>query len=165
MADEEENEQPKKSPLRFVLLAVAVVVLGAGGFVGWSLFVKGEGDGDGSATQASPSGSKRVEQTPGVIFPLESFIVNLLDRSGSGKRYLKVTIELEVENDQDSILLQKHKTRLRDTIILLLSSQSLKEINTMEGKLHLKQSLLTRVNQILGGRVVQRLYFTEFVVQ
>jgi flagellar basal body-associated protein FliL len=35
----------------------------------------------------------------------------------------------------------------------------------MEGKLELKQALLSRINQALGEGIVQRIYFTEFVVQ
>jgi flagellar basal body-associated protein FliL len=35
----------------------------------------------------------------------------------------------------------------------------------MEGKLELKQTLLSRMNQILGDGVVRRIFFTEFVVQ
>jgi len=62
-------------------------------------------------------------------------------------------------------LLQGQKAQIRDTILLLLSSQSYAEISSMEGKLELKQSLLVRINQLLGGKKVRRLYFTEFVVQ
>jgi flagellar basal body-associated protein FliL len=35
----------------------------------------------------------------------------------------------------------------------------------MDGKLELKQALLSRINRALGGTVVRKLYFTEFVVQ
>jgi flagellar protein FliL len=59
----------------------------------------------------------------------------------------------------------KHQIQLRDSIILLLSSQGFEEISTVEGKLGLKQELLSRVNQILGQGAVSRIYFTEFVVQ
>ncbi len=173
MDDNQENAQPKKLPVTMILLAVIVVLLGAGGFLGWNLLIKDENNGKENSTEASESVSNKksesvsykMEQTVGVICPLESFIVNLLDKSGSGKRYLKITIKLEVGNEKLSHMIKKSEVQLRDTIILLLSGQSFKEINSMEGKLRLKQSLLTKVNQILGGRIVRRLYFTEFVVQ
>ncbi|MBW2492045.1 MAG: flagellar basal body-associated FliL family protein, partial [Deltaproteobacteria bacterium] len=100
-----------------------------------------------------------------IICPLMSFVVNLLDHKGVGKRYLKVTIQLEVEKEEHKMLIENHIPQLRDTILLLLSSQTLKEINTMEGKLELKQALLSRMKQILGDGIVRRIYFTEFVVQ
>jgi flagellar FliL protein len=88
-----------------------------------------------------------------------------MDKQGVGKRYLKITMELEVNKEEDKLLIENHNAQIRDTILLLLSSQSLKEINTMEGKLELKQNLLSRMGQILGDGVIHRIYFTEFVVQ
>lgn len=165
MNDNQENAQPKKSPVAMILLAVIVVLLGAGGFLGWNLLIKDDNNGKENSTEASESVSNKMEQTVGIICALESFIVNLMDKSASGKRYLKITIKLEVGNEKRSLMIKKHEVQLRDTIILLLSGQSFKDINSMEGKLRLKQSLLTKINQILGGRIVRRLYFTEFVVQ
>lgn len=165
MNDNQENAQPKKSPVAMIVLAVIVVLLGAGGFLGWNLLIKDDNNGKENSTEASESVSNKMEQTVGIICALESFIVNLMDKSASGKRYLKITIKLEVGNEERSLMIKKHEVQLRDTIILLLSGQSFKDINSMEGKLRLKQSLLTKINQILGGRIVRRLYFTEFVVQ
>ena len=88
-----------------------------------------------------------------------------MDKQGVGKRYLKITMELEVNKEEDKLLIENHNAQIRDTVLLLLSSQSLKEINTMEGKLELKQNLLSRMGQILGDGVIRRIYFTEFVVQ
>ena len=100
-----------------------------------------------------------------IICPMKSFVVNLLDKRGVGRRYLKVTIEVEVGKETDKQLIESNDPQLRDTILLLLSNQTLSEINTMEGKLALKQELLSRMVQILGEGVVRRIYFTEFVVQ
>ena len=100
-----------------------------------------------------------------ITFPLKSFIVNLMDKKGVGKRYLKVTMEIEVNGEEHRKMVERYKPQLRDTILLLLSSQILKDINTMEGKLELKQALLSRMNRITGEGIIQRVYFTEFVVQ
>ena len=100
-----------------------------------------------------------------IVHPLDAFIVNLTDKAGLGKRYLKATIILEVGSEEDKKMLERHKPQLRDTILLLLSSQSINEVNTMEGKIELKQILVSKINQVLGEGIVHRLYFTEFVVQ
>lgn len=152
---EEEQAPPKKSKLKMIIIAVVVMLIGVGGFVGYSKYKKGK---------AAEAESKKEKQVS-IICPLKSFVVNLLDKRGVGKRYLKVTIDLEVEKEEHILLIENHNPQLRDTILLLLSSQTLKEINTMEGKLELKQALLTRMRQILGDGVVRRIYFTEFVVQ
>ena len=151
----EKEQAPKKSKLKLIIIAVVVLLIGAGGFVGYSMYIKGK------KTKAEAEENVKVS----IICPLKSFVVNLLDTRGVGKRYLKVTIQLEVGKEEDRLLIENRNPQLRDTILLLLSSQTLKEINTMEGKLELKQALLSRMKQILGDGVVQRIYFTEFVVQ
>jgi flagellar FliL protein len=162
--DAQQEIEPKKSFLKFIILGVMVVVLGAGGYVGWKHFKgnKNEDTKETQTTKAQPS--KKGDETK-IVFPLESFIVNLADKAGLGKRYLKVTVALEVRDEENKKIVERYTAELRDTILLLLSSQSFTEISTMEGKLELKQALLSRINHSLGGGVVQRLYFTEFVVQ
>ena len=153
--DAEEEQAPKKSKLKLIIIAMVVLLIGAGGFIGYSKYKKGK------AAKAEAKTTEKVS----IICPLKSFVVNLLDKKGVGKRYLKVTIQLEVGKEEDKLLIENNNPQLRDTILLLLSSQTLKEINTMEGKLELKQALLSRMKQILGDGVVRRIYFTEFVVQ
>ena len=153
--DTEKEQTPKKSKLKLIIIGVVVLLIGAGGFVGYNEYKKGK------AAKAEASNTEKVS----IICPLKSFVVNLLDIKGDGKRYLKVTIQLEVGKEEDKLLIENHNSQLRDTILILLSSQTLKEINTMEGKLELKQALLSRLKQILGDGVVRRIYFTEFVVQ
>jgi len=159
--EEEQEPQPKKPFLKFIVLGVIVIAVGAGGYLGWDLLVKGKKEEAG--TPKSRPQIRREEV--GIIYPLESFIVNLMDKTGLGKRYLKVKIIIEIGGEEAKKVVDGQKPQLRDTILLLLSSQSFKEINTMEGKLELKQALLSRINQTLGEGIVQRIYFTEFVVQ
>jgi flagellar FliL protein len=153
--DAKEGQAPKKSKLKLIIIAAIVLLLGAGGFFGYSKVKKN--------TEAKAATEKAIKVS--IICPLKSFVVNLLDKSGVGKRYLKVTIEVEVGKEEDKLLIDGHNPQLRDTILLLLSNQTLNEINTMEGKLELKQEILSRMKQILGEGVVHRIYITEFVVQ
>jgi flagellar protein FliL len=150
-----------KSFLRFIVVGVAIVVLGVAGFEGWRLFVKGSE----SETPATSAPSETKEKEASIAFPLEPFIVNLMDRSGLGRRYLKVAIVLELDGEAGKQRVEAHSPELKDTILLLLSSQFFEDISTVEGKLELKQALISRVNQVLGDAVVRRIYFTEFVVQ
>jgi len=156
-----EEEQPKRSFSKLIILGVLVIVLGAGGFLGWNMFVKGSK----SEAQVSEVDPHKKEKEETAAYPLDSFIVNLMDKSGSGKRYLKVGMILEIGNQEQGVMVEKCKSQIRDTILLLLSSKSFREISTMEGKLELKRELLSRINQILDEVIVSRIYFTEFVVQ
>jgi flagellar FliL protein len=159
MAEEKEEvkegqeEKPKKSKLKLIIIVGLVLLLGVAGFIGYSKYKKANGN--------KPEKKERVS----IIIPLKSFVVNLFDKKGIGKRYLKISMELEVGSEEDRTKVENNVPRLRDTVLILLSSQTLKEINTMEGKLELKNAIILRMNQILGNRTVQRIYFTEFVVQ
>ena len=150
---EGEEEKPKKSKLKLIIIGVLILFLGAGGFFGYSKYKK--------ANENKAEKKKQVS----IIIPLKSFVVNLFDKKGIGKRYLKISMELEVSKEEDKVKVENNIPQLRDTILILLSSQTLKEINTMEGKLELKNAIALRMNQILGNKTVHRIYFTEFVVQ
>jgi len=161
-----EEKPPKKSPLNLIImLVVAVVVLGAGGYFGYDQFMK---KGTAKAEDGSPETRRAIEKkeiAASIVYPIEPFIVNLLDKTGLGKRYLKITIELELMGKEAKLVADAQQTRLKDTILMLLSGLAFNEINTIEGKLDLKQSLLSRINQVLGAGIVRRIYFTDFVVQ
>ena len=120
---QEEIVQPKGSYVKFIVLGVLVIVLGGGGFIGWNFIMK---DGD-RGSLASIKKSQTQENTPGLTHPLESFIVNLMDKAGLGKRYLKVNILLEVDGEKEEAIVAQYTPQLRDTILLQLSSRSYSE--------------------------------------
>ena len=151
--EEKEEEKPKKSKLKRIIIGVIVLFLGAGGFFGYSKYKK------------SDEKETVKEEQVSIIIPISSFVVNLFDKKGIGKRYLKISMELEVAKEEDKLKIDNNIPQIRDTVLILLSSQTLKDINTMEGKLELKHAILLRMNQILGNETVRRIFFTEFVVQ
>jgi flagellar protein FliL len=153
--------QPKKFPLKLIILGGLVIVLVAGGFFVWNMHMK-ESKTEAQVFETIP---QKIEKEEAAAYPLDSFIVNLMDKTGLSKRYLKVGMILEIGKQEQGMILDKYKPQMRDTILILLSSKSFIEINTMEGKLELKQALLSRLNQILGSVIVRRIYFQEFVVQ
>ena len=151
----EEVQPPPKSKLKLIVLASTVLLLGVGGFFGWKWYA--------GRILASETTQKPEEMN--IVYPLKSFIVNLADKKGVGKRYLKLTLEVEVAGEEQRALVNHKVPQLRDTILLMLSSRTIEEITSMEAKLELKQVLLARMNRAIGKNVIQRLYFTEFVVQ
>jgi len=161
--DSKEKPPAKKFSFKLIILLLIVVVLGAGGYMGWRFYGKGETEENKKESPAKDPKGKQGEVR--INCPLETFIVNLMDNAGLGKRYLKAQIILEVGSEEARNMVSNYQPQLRDTILLLLSSQSFDEINTVDGKLELKQELLLRANQVFGKAIVQRVYFTDFVVQ
>jgi len=113
--------------------------------------------------EASPARAAEVQPAPGAVLALEPFLVNLADPET--RRYLKIKVELEVDQAKSLKELEKSLPRLRDALILLLGSKTYKEVASPEGKLRLKEEMLARLSQIPGGKKIRQVFFTEFVAQ
>ena len=55
--------------------------------------------------------------------------------------------------------------KIKDSILILLSSKTFKDIYTVEGKFKLRDEITTRINRFLVTGQVRSIYFTEFVIQ
>ncbi|OXS29448.1 MAG: flagellar basal body protein FliL [Desulfovibrio sp. MES5] len=121
-----------------------------------------------SGGQNAAGGDGRIERqsdlprSGGMVLPLPSITVNLSDPTG--RRYLKMSMEVEVNADV-SAALQANNARIRDAIIMLLAGKNYADIATPDGKVLLKAEVAARLNQILGAQRVIRVYFTDFVVE
>jgi flagellar FliL protein len=162
----EETQSPpeakKKNTKLIIIIAAVCVVVVVAAFVGFKL-LGSEGGKSGKAETAQGHGGGDGEVSLATMFHLEPFILNLTDHG----RYLKVTIELEISDESYKMTVQQKVPQLRDTIITLVGSKSIKAISSPEGKFQLKDELLFRANQIMGLEkdIFKNLYFTEFVMQ
>ncbi|RLB14638.1 MAG: flagellar basal body protein FliL [Deltaproteobacteria bacterium] len=161
---EQEEESPdKKSPMKLIILAVVLVLLLGGGAFAWKSgmlnSVLGGEDKDKTA--------KTVKEDPkhdiGPVYALAPFIVNL--NEPLGKRYLKVKVEIELDNGKMQSEMEKRLPQFRDGILTLLSSKSYKDISDLSGKYELRAEILGMVNGYLKTGKVRNVYFTEFIVQ
>ncbi|MCL0044982.1 flagellar basal body-associated FliL family protein [Nitrospinaceae bacterium] len=108
-----------------------------------------------------PKPAKKVKKD--LMFHLEPFIVNLA-KSG-GNRFLKVTVSLEMSSPEVRPGLKKNIQKVTDSILLLLSTKTFKDVYSVQGKFTLKGEITTRVNQFLTEGQVKGAYFTEFIIQ
>ncbi len=173
MAEENEKETSENesggSKLKLIIIAVvALGILGGGGFAGWTMFLKDKEEkppelATTDAAQTAGAGA----QDPNVfgqIFEMETFVVNLSD--GGGKRYLKTKIALEyIANEHIQAELSGRLPQLRDTILLVLSSKNMEEVQALDGKIAIRGELIMRLNQLIKQGRIRNLYFTEFVIQ
>ena len=108
-----------------------------------------------------PKPAKKVKKD--LMFHLDPFIVNLA-KSG-GNRFLKVTVSLEMSSPEVRLGLKKNIQKVTDSILLLLSTKTFKDVYSVQGKFTLKGEITTRVNQFLTEGQVKGAYFTEFIIQ
>ena len=158
---EQESEEQGGGMMRLLILVVPTLLVGlAGGyFIGSSITESEESE----KSKLGPEIQIMKEPDIGQMFQLEPFVVNLNEPRGN--RYLKTTIQLEMEGDTLQSELERRQAQMRDIILALLTSKTTKELQQLEGKFHLREELLSRLNQLLVSGKIKRVYFTEFVIQ
>lgn len=109
------------------------------------------------------TGLTSLEEGIGPIYPLEPIVVNL--SSEGAKRYLKITLNLELDSPEVVKEMNDLKPRLLDSLITLLSSKKLSDIEGMEGKDNLRREILAQFNKRLSRGKVTGVYFGEFIIQ
>lgn len=152
----------KRGLIKWGIIGVAVLMVIGGGAFGYKVFSKKGGDGGGHPEKGAIAGEGE-KGAPGHMIPLESFVVNLLDASEI--KYLKVTINLEVDSEKGSAEVQERMPQIRDALLMLLTSKTSDDVKDIGGKLKLQDEMVSRVNNYLREGKVKAVYFTEFVMQ
>ena len=154
----EEDAGGKKSFLKWIIIAVvAFVLMGGGVFLGIKMKLLPLA---GTETVAV---TEKPEEDMGKMYPLDTFIVNLA--GGKGKRYLKVKMDLELDHEKVEQEIKMKMSRIRDRILMLLSSKSFQQIESMEGKDTLREEIIARISGLVTSGKIRSVYFTDFVVQ
>ena len=175
-APEAESEAPaqKRSKKKLIIMLVALLLLlGGGGYMAWYMFMApsessllglfGGGSAKETSAEALKSSASDIKEIRGQVVTLAPFLVNLADPLG--RRYIKLSMDVEVRESSDVATLNAGMPRVRDSILMILSSKTFEDISTTEGKILLKSDIINRINQILGGPRVIQVYFTDLVIQ
>ncbi len=164
MADDDKGAKKSGKLKWIILLLILLLLLGGGGFVAWKFFLdKPDTESPQAQTEQSAGSGGEVSPKDAQVVSLPTFLVNLADPLG--RRYIKLTLDVELVNPAAGAQLEGAMPRVRDAIILLLSSKSYADLAPLENKLLLKNEIVTRLNQVLGGSKVLRVYFTDMVIQ
>jgi flagellar FliL protein len=188
MADAPEAEEGKKKKkggfLKYVILVVLLLVLGGGGYFAYLKFfaakppapaaeAPAEGQPAAEEKKAEEAHAPKAEEkkaegghggkdkAPSNNVPLPAFVVNLADPNA--RRYLKVVLDVEMTGNPE--LLEANMPKIRDALLMLLSSKTSQDLGTLEGKILLRKEIVDRLNQAIGQAKVARVYFTDFVIQ
>lgn len=162
----EQEEPKKKSKFKLILiLLIILIVVGGGAAAYFLIFAKkpAEGNAGQMAVDTTPKKPNAGGTQIGPLYSFDTFIVNLADPGGI--RYLKVSMQAELDSDKLADEIEKRKPQIRDIILTVLSSKTYAEVSTAQGKLALKQEIMRRINLTLTSGAVKGIYFTEFVSQ
>lgn len=118
----------------------------------------------------APANTGQAQQgkgTPNYLDLNPPFVVNLNDNSGI--RFLQVGVSVMTYDKQNLQLVKNNMPVVRNSLMLLFSSQKFADIKTREGKLKLQHEALQVVQKALanitGKPVIDKLYLSSLVGQ
>lgn len=154
-----------------VLIPLALLTATAGGWLAYSqhAWVTHLAASTFSATSGlfgASSGAEDDAGAPveyGLFMEMQGLVVN---PSGTeGRRYLMAHIGFE-SDEQDALEeLKDREIVVRDVILRLLGRRTVAELSASEQRAELKEELRTAVNDVLQEGAIDRLYFTQYVLQ
>jgi len=175
---------PKGSALKAWLPAIAAIVLAPAGSFAVSQFVllprmqqklaapvveRGAAD-NASAPTADEGGKKdsKDEKAGGAAasnYEFNNVVVNLAGTMGT--RYLKTSFVVTAADKSGNIktVFDGQKAKLTDITLNVLSSLTLADLEEPGAKNVLREKLVAAYNQALDKRVVDQVYFSDFVIQ
>ena len=147
------------------LLVLLIVAIGGGLFMMWSkVSALDQAVNPPIQDESQEAIEEESEEAKiGPVIPLESFIANLADPGGN--RFLRVTMELELENDDLTKEMEKRLPQIRDCILMILPTRTYQDIQTVEGKIALRTEIIAKLNALFKKEAISNIYFTEFVTQ
>lgn len=105
---------------------------------------------------------EKFGDTP-MIYTMDKFTVNL---SGLPKRTIRVQVNLDMISPVafQEIMDFEYRAKARDKIVKILTDKTVDDLESIQGKLFLKDKIVAEVNQILHKGLVKDVYFTDFVM-
>ena len=154
--------------LMFLVMGIfllVMIIMGAGFFALWSRISSFDQAMSPQSVEKSEELAKEDKKVyvKRPTYLMDTFIVNLSDPKG--KRYLRITMDLEMSKEKLREEIEMRAPQIRNAILMILPTWTVEGVQSIEGKLALRDEIMAEVNNILSKGSITNLYFTEFVVQ
>ena len=168
--DVEVEAVPKKKGLsgkKLVLFVVLPLLLVGGGGAG--AYFSGLLDSVLGVEQAEEGGKDETDvdaeaMAPSVFHELPTMLVNL-NEAGKRANYLKISIKLELTNEEDVASVTTIQPRIIDRFQVYLRELRVEDLEGSAGMQRLREELLNRVNKVAHPVQVRDVLFAELLVQ
>lgn len=151
--------------LQLVFAIVNFMMMGAGGYMVYASTMGWENPSitEEMAERELASTSGEVELAP-LVYTMDKFTVNL---DGEPKRTIRLEINLQMlgKDGFEEVMEPENRAKARDRIVRLLNDNTFNDLESIQGKLFLKDKIAGEVNGILRRGVVKDVFFSDFVVQ
>ncbi|MDC8830496.1 flagellar basal body-associated protein FliL [Alteromonas gilva] len=175
MAEEELQieEGGKKSKLMLIII-IAVVLIGGGGAAYFFLFAGS--DQPSAAEELAAESPGEMASTPSSSADVGTALYVAMPRPivfnvpGSGRdRLVQIKVQLMVRGTDNEEMAQTHIPLIEGTLLQAFSASNADNLVTEVGKIELRENALeavqTELEKVAGAKVVERVLFTDFVMQ
>jgi len=171
MASEKQEGQAPAKPKNMGMILTAVfavlnlAVIGGGAYLVYSSTMAWESPKiTEEALSAEMSSTSEDARYAPYIFTMDKFTVNL---DGEPKRSIRLEISLQMlgKEGYEEIMSPDSRAIARDKIVRVLNDKNFNDLESIQGKLFLKDTIAMEVNSILKEGVVKDVFFSDFVVQ
>ena len=163
-ADTEAGAAPKKGiPKLFIIIGAAALVVLLGGAGLYFFLSSGTAEGE-RAGEATGEHGAVVEAPHTFIFNLPPMVVNL-NNEADGEAFMKLTVALEVANEEMMVEIQPRMAKVVDAFQVYLRELRKSDLEGSAGVYRLKEELLRRVNVAIYPSRVESVLFKEILVQ
>lgn len=132
-----------------------------------ALGITAPASGTSAPAAASHGAAPAANQEPGTGLkeqvPLSKLLVNVSGTMGS--RFLMTSFTLVSTTANFRAEVTKHEAQLRDTACGILSTKTIPDLEKPGARNIIRSELITAFNNVLGGVLVQEIYFTDFAIQ
>ncbi|QLY24542.1 flagellar basal body-associated protein FliL [Bdellovibrio sp. HCB185ZH] len=169
MAESQQGQAPAKPKntgmiLQILFAVINLAVMGGGAYmvfastIGWESPVISE-----ESAQRELASTGETELAP-MVFTMDKFTVNL---EGEPKRTIRLEVNLQMlgKDGFEEVMEPENRAKARDKIVRILNEEGFNDLESIQGKLFLKDKIAMEVNGILHKGVVKDVFFSDFVVQ
>ncbi|MCW8347647.1 flagellar basal body-associated protein FliL [Vibrio sp. ZSDZ65] len=164
MAENIQEQPNSKKKLLIIIVAVLMLLLIAGGVAYW-LF-----GGDSTPQPRSTS----VQNAPVVVVdPIsyvtiaQPFVFNVAGKSRD--RMVQIKAQLMVRGLDNEELARYHSPLIESTLLSTFASTSVEQLRSTNGRVELRDQatadIQSSLSQVVGKPVIERVLFTDFVIQ
>ncbi|GHZ60245.1 flagellar protein FliL, putative [Vibrio cholerae] len=167
MAEEDLGTEAPKGKKKLLIIIIAAVVLLAGGG-GAAFFMMGSG-GDEAAADAEQKTEQVAAHTDPVSYVniAQPFVFNV---TGDAKdRLVQIKVQLMVRGSENENLARYHSPLVESSLLATFASATVEQLRTPNGRIELRDKatddIKAALNQAVGKPVIEKVLFTDFVMQ
>ncbi|EHB5526351.1 flagellar basal body-associated protein FliL [Vibrio cholerae] len=167
MAEEDLGTEAPKGKKKLLIIIIAAVVLLAGGG-GAAFFMMGSG-GDEAAADAEQKTEQVAAPTDPVSYVniAQPFVFNV---TGDAKdRLVQIKVQLMVRGSENENLARYHSPLVESSLLATFASATVEQLRTPNGRIELRDKatddIKAALNQAVGQPVIEKVLFTDFVMQ